>query len=257
MSASLIETVEGIRTKMCTADTFFDAYEETINIIIPELNIQVEEYVRNRIAEAKQKVITDTLSSINWEDMQVGLLTSVKNNRPVNERAMIWVDLHEISDNDLDAFDDSDIICMYDTYDENSVKIHIRHRKALQKYINDYIRDIKTFDATIDNWISRSTKIMIEENVKCLTEYHYNSVAEMMQLKQKMKQLEKQKEKQKKKSKKKPAETGVVQAPVQAPQQQQQPPEPKTIILNGVEITMIQSQREFIKNSVKKIVEAM
>ncbi len=246
MLHEIIAAINDIKQKICCSDTFFDSYNDVVNRIIPDINSRVEEYVADKLNTAKSTVITQVINGIDWENMRVTLLTSVKNSRPVNNRAMLWVDINMISDNDIDAFDDSDIICMYDNYDENSLKTFVRHRKAFSQYVDNYLKELVDFDMTVNNWIDKTTSLMISENVNSLVEHHYAHVVEMMGLNSKKNKKDSGSQKKSKKQS------------VQQPVQQQQPTDvKKTITLNGICVEMVSSQQEFIKTTVKNIINGM
>lgn len=252
----IISIVEHIRTVMSDANTFFDSYDSVVNTEIPELNDKLERYISSKIASAKETVIDNVMRSIDWDDMKLALVSSVNNKRPVNTTGLFWVDINNVSDNDIDSFDDSDIICMYDNYDESSLKIFIRHRKALNRYIDNFVNEIRAFENNVNAWISRTTKVMVECNVKCLTENHYaNTINSLKQQRLVKKQT----------GKSKASKSSKIQTQTQterpgepsSERPSERPSEPKIITLNGVEVQVLKSQSEFIKYAVKHIIESM
>jgi hypothetical protein len=247
----IISIAEHIRTVMSDANTFFDSYDNVVNTVIPDLNDKLEQYISSKIAFAKETVIDNVMRAIDWDDMKLALVSSVNSKRPVNTTGLFWVDINNVSDNDIDSFDDSDIICMYDNYDESSLKIFVRHRKALNRYIDNFVNDIRAFENNVNAWIGRTTKVMVECNVKCLTENHYANV---------ISSLNQQKLAKKQAGKSKSSKGSKVQTQTQKQAFIQQPAtvdEPKIITLNGVEVQVLKSQSEFIKYAVKHIIESM
>jgi hypothetical protein len=125
---------------------------------------------------------------------------------------------------------------MYDNYDENSLKVFHRHSKSFMKTVNEFVKGVKEFDAEIDEWNKKCMEIMMSCNISALVEHHYKFVVDMLA----------RKKAGSKAGKKGGKKTGG--------QRDDQAADPQIVVLNDVEIKMIQSQQEFIKNAVKEII---
>lgn len=258
----IITAITAIKNRITDVQQFWDSYSEIVQKEIPELNSFIEDYVKRSIVNAKAEAIEKINTSVDWDALRIKLLSNVKNNTPVNTRGMIWVDMNSISDIELDFVDDTDILSMYDNYDENSLKVFTHHRKSFINYVSEYIEDVKSFEKEIKTWIESVVRIMCAENVNCLAEIHYNYVTQMMKQKNKSQvDLSKNntstakgtstgKSKKHKHKKEESPEKKVQQTPVEQTIQ-------KDIVLNGVNVEIKQSQQEFIKSAIVSIINAL
>ena len=250
----IISQVLMIKEKIMDINRFFNAYNEVVHNDIPALNAFIERYVQDRISNVKTEVVDRILTSIKWDDMRVNLTSSVKNNRPVDDRKLLWVDVNGVSDMDIEPFDDTDIICMYDNYDENTLKVFYRHSKSFGKYVSSFIEDVKEFDEDVNVWAERCYTLMVNENLGALIEHHYKFVVDAMKDLKLTKRCSKKskdgdvKRKHKDDSVKVKDEGGG--KPVASDVKVLNP----TVMLNGINVRLIQSQQEFIKTAVKDIV---
>lgn len=256
----IINKLREINSKISNVQTFYDSYDSVVHSEIPALNDMIEEYVRTSIVNAKNEVIERIISGINWDELRVKLLSNVKNNVPVNTRAMMWVDVNGISDIELDLIDDSDIISMYDTYDENTLKVFTQHRKSFIRYMNEYVQEVNAFDKEIKEWIDRTVQIMSTENVNSLVETHYGFVMRMMKTKNANTDVHKPKVEEEIDKKRKVKKSKVKKESVPAKTVQTNTVEEKpsnTIVLNGITVEIKQSQNEFIKSAITAIINSL
>lgn len=222
MKNSIIDQSSRIYEIVSDASKFKKYYNELVNNIIDSMNNQCASYERNSKKSIKIDIYDNVIESINWDGLQKQLVDDLKRNRSVRDIDLTWHDIGNTNSFSIEKYDIDPIINMYSNYGEESVKEYAKYMKEAINNLNEIRTYIDEFEQGLCNYRSNAVRIILEKNIPILYEIHYKYVKDIMKGK-----------------KKKNVTSGDESA---------------NIMLNGINIELKRSQKEFFTTSLKKLI---
>lgn len=222
MKNSIIDQSSRIYEIVSDASKFKKYYNELVNNIIDSMNNQCASYERNSKKSIKIDIYDNVMESINWDGLQKQLVDDLKRNKSVRDTNLTWYDIGNTNSFVIEKYDIDPIINMYSNYGEESVKEYAKYMKEAINNLNEIRTYIDEFEQGLCNYRSNAVQIILEKNIPILYEIHYKYVKDIMKGK-----------------KKKNSTTGDESA---------------NVVLNGINIELKRSQKEFFTTSLKKLI---
>lgn len=221
MKNSIIDQSSRIYEIVSDASKFKKYYNELVNNIIDSMNNQCASYERNSKKSIKIDIYDNVMESINWDGLQKQLVNDLKRNRSIRDTDLTWHDIGNTNSFVIEKYDIDPIINMYSNYGEESVKEYAKYMKEAINNLNEIRTYIDEFEQGLCNYRSNAVRIILEKNIPILYEIHYKYVKDIMKGK-------------------KNTSSRV--------------DEPKNVVLNGINIELKRSQKEFFTTSLKKLI---
>lgn len=222
MKNNIIDQSSRIYEIVSDASKFKKYYNELINNIIDSMNNQCASYERNSKKSIKIDIYDNVMESINWDGLQKQLVDDLKRNKSVRDTNLTWHNIGNMNSFVIEKYDIDPIINMYSNYGEESVKEYAKYMKEAINNLNEIRTYIDEFEQGLCNYRSNAVRIILEKNIPILYEIHYKYVKDIMNGKKKKNATLRD--------------------------------EPANVVLNGINIELKRSQKEFFTTSLKKLI---
>ena len=217
MKNNIIEQSARIYEIITNASKFKKYYNDLVNNIIDSVNNQCRSYERNSKKSIKADIYDIVVDTIDWTNLQNMLATGLKTGKKPIDNKSKWVDIGDVNSYHIEKYDTDPIINMYSNYGEETVKEYSRYMDEAVDNLNELKNYIDDFEQSLCNYRTNAVKIILEKNVPLLYNIHFKYVNDLMH---KKKNIE------------------------------------NKVMINGVEIELKKSQKEFICSSLKKLINS-
>lgn len=215
MKNNIIEQTSRIHEILSDASKFKTFYNDLVNNIIDSMNNQCRSYERNSKKSIKVDVYDNVMENIDWESLQNNLANDLKSGKKPSSEILEWVDIGDVDEFHIEQYDIDPIVIMYSNYAEDTVKEYAKYMDEALENLDEMKNYVEEFEQNLCNYRSNAVKTILEKNVPLLYNIHFKYVNDLMRKKKDI--------------------VGKVN-------------------LNGVEIELKRSQKEFISSSLKKMI---
>lgn len=262
MKANILEQTGRIAEILTDARKFKKYYDELVNNIIDSMNNQCQSYERNSKKSIKMDIYDCVVESINWDALQKRLVQDLKSDEVVNDRNFAkWQDLGNLDDYEIEKYDIDPIISMYSNYCEESVKNYSRYMKEAMSNLNELSASVDEFEKALCDYRESAVKLILDKNIWVLYGIHLNYVKKLMNEKvggKRKKNGEKNGEKANVKNGAKEGGRSNMQYPNEVRNDMKSGVKGgdlnEKVVVNGVELELKRSQKEFMMTSLKKLI---
>ena len=244
MRNNVIEQSARIYEIISDARKFKTYYNDLINNVIDSLNSQCRTYVRNSKMSINVDVYDMVMERVNWNELQTRLVNNLKakkclqdvlkedfkglsngstgdGERSEKSLELKWHSLGDLSGYNIEEYDYEPIINMYSNYGEDMLKDYVRYMKEATNSLKDLENDVAEYEKDLCAYRDLAVKIVLNKNLPVLYAIHYGYVKKLMDA-----------------GKNKSVSEG----------------KREIVKLDGVELELKRSQKEFISSSLKKLI---
>ncbi len=214
MKAGISNQIERVKQIISNAQVFKENYTELTENIISSINSQLKSYNRNSRKAIMIDIYDMVTEAINWDDLQQSLTSKMKS-KTTNVQPSTWTPMPPLNVSKLPTCDDDAIVNMFINCDEVTAKEFSSFRKLATAELNDILTNVDDFETSLINYRTTCVKLILSKNIQPLFDIHFNYVNDLFHKRKSI---------------------------------------PTTITINGKQVTLIKSQREFITNALKTLI---
>ena len=217
MKNNIIDQSSRIYEIISNATKFKKYYNELVNNIIDSMNNQCSSYVRNSKKSIKIDIYDNVMNCIDWNALQNKLVGDLKSNKTIESTNSKWTDIGDVTEFDIEHYDIDPIINMYSNYGVESVKEYAKYMKEAINNLREVKNNVDEFEQGLCEYRKNAVKTILDKNIPLLYNIHYNYVKSLLNKKR----------------------TGTKN---------------EKVIINGIKLELIKSQKEFFTSSLKKLI---